>query len=353
MSKRKRKTLPKDFGEKLEQASLAELIAVFDTCELEATGGYSKSSALGFYNCPDALVRWLVEQGADIDARDSYQRTALHHRSSSWIGGVDLLIDLGADIEARDYQDETPLHAAAKSHKAAAITALIRRGADVGATSRYGLNALQVSLASARNADIVETEQIAKALLQAGVAVDERVLEEVQRIGREFEFHRATFNPDYLEATDAALAGLYRLFNMTPVATRKVHDGHSAIEVAAAGWPEQHQQLWELLVPSSGAAATVQGEVIRLSGRITREIHHNGAGNWDADFRQMLAALIEYLGAGKPLPGADLQDAQSLGKALRGGADDAGHCERLCELAVRWVQGNPQPLALKAPGYER
>ena len=113
MGKRKRKTLPKDFGQLLDQASFAELVAVFDACELEATGGYSKSTALGFYNCPDELVRWLVEQGADINARDTYQRTPLHHRSSSWIGGIDLLLDLGADIEAQDYQGYTPLHAAA------------------------------------------------------------------------------------------------------------------------------------------------------------------------------------------------------------------------------------------------
>ena len=30
MAKRKRKTLPKDFGQLLEQASLDELVAVFD-----------------------------------------------------------------------------------------------------------------------------------------------------------------------------------------------------------------------------------------------------------------------------------------------------------------------------------
>nr|GFD28236.1 hypothetical protein [Tanacetum cinerariifolium] len=86
MGKRKRKTLPKDFDQLLKDAPLAELIEVFDVCELEATGGYSKSTALGFYNCPDDLVRWLVVQGADVDARDHYQRTALHHRSSSWKG---------------------------------------------------------------------------------------------------------------------------------------------------------------------------------------------------------------------------------------------------------------------------
>lgn len=353
MGKRKRKTLPKDFAQLLEQASFAELVAVFDGCELEATGGYSKSTALGFYNCPDELVRWLVGQGADIDARDTYQRTPLHHRSTSWIGGVDLLLDLGADIEAQDYQGDTPLHAAAKSHKAEAIAALIRRGADVDARNRQGHSVLQIALATTRNADIEATAKIAQTLLAAGLQCDESLLAEVERIGREFEFHRATFNPDYLEATQAALACLYRLFDVTPVASRKVHDGHSAILVTATGWFEQHQQLWALLIPSSGAAATVQGEVIRVSGRISREIHHNGSANWDGDFKAMLAALVGHVSSGVPLPAADLAEARALAVALRGGNDDAEHTDRLCELAVHWVIANPQPLPLAAPAYSR
>ena len=41
MTKKKRKTLPKNFDEMLASAPLDELIAIFDVCELEATGGYS------------------------------------------------------------------------------------------------------------------------------------------------------------------------------------------------------------------------------------------------------------------------------------------------------------------------
>ncbi|WLH62058.1 ankyrin repeat domain-containing protein [Pseudomonas sp. FP2300] len=353
MGKRKRKTLPKDFAQLLEHASFAELVAVFDECELEATGGYSKSTALGFYNCPDELARWLVEQGADINARDTYQRTPLHHRSSSWIGGVDLLLDLGADIEAQDYQGYTPLHAAANSHKAEAIAALIRRGASVDARSRQGQDVLHIALATTRNADIEATAKIAQTLLAAGLQSDDGMLAEVQRIGREFEFHRASFNPDYLEATDAALASLYRLFDVTPVASRKVHDGQAAIVVTANGWPDQHQQLWELLVPSSGAAATTQGEVIRISGRISREIHHNGSANWDADFKAMLAALVDHVGSAVSLPAAELAETRALAVALRNGNDDAEHTDRLCELAVRWVIANPQPVPLAMPSYSR
>ena len=175
----------------------------------------------------------------------------------------------------------------------------------------------------------------------------------MQRIGREFEFHRASFNPDYLEATDAALASLYCLFDVTPVASRKVHDGQAAIVVATSGWRDQYQQLWELLVPSSGAAVTAQGEVIRISGRISREIHHNGSANWDADFKAMLAALVSLVGSAVSLPAAELAEAGALAAVLRGGNDDAEQTDRLCELAVRWVIANPQPVPLAMPSYSR
>lgn len=353
MGKRKRKTLPKDFGQLLDNAPFAELIAVFDVCELEATGGYSKSTALGFYNCPDELVRWLVERGADIDARDHYQRTALHHRSSSWKGGVDLLLDLGADIEAQDYQDETPLHAAIKSHKADAIAALIRRGANTEIKTRQGHSLLHLALLTTSNGDIAATAKIAEILLDAGSQIEDAMRSEVQRIGRGFEFSRAGFNPDYLETTDAGLATLYRLFNVTPVAARVLHDDQAAIVVTAGDWPAQHQQLWELLVPSSGAATTAQGEVIRISGRISREINGNGSANWDADFKKMLNALVGHFGSAVPLGDLELAEARTLAAELKNGTDPAEHSDRLCELAVCWVIANPQPLPLSAPSYRR
>lgn len=353
MAKRKRKTLPKDFGDLLEQASFTELTAIFETCGLEATGGYSKCTALGFYNCPDELVRWLVEQGADIDARDEYRRTALHHRSSSWKGGVDLLLDLGADLEAQDHRGETPLQAAVKSHQADAVAALIRRGAKVEVNTRQADSLLHLALLTTSNADIEAMARIAQVLLAAGIPIGDAERAEVQRIGQQFEFHRARFNPEALPATDAALTTLYRVFDVPPVAARQLHNGQDTILVTAEGWPAQHQQLWEWLVPSSGAAATVQGEVIRLSGRLWIEINDNGAANWDADFKKMLKALVEHLGSGVALSDVALAETRASAVELKNGNDPAEHSDRLCERAVDWVIANPQPIPLSTPSYRR
>lgn len=45
---RKRKTLPKNFEELIEVGDLSALKEVFSQCELDARGGYSKSTALSF-----------------------------------------------------------------------------------------------------------------------------------------------------------------------------------------------------------------------------------------------------------------------------------------------------------------
>lgn len=36
----------------------------------------------------DELVRWLVEQGANINAGDNYIRLALHNQEISWRGNI-------------------------------------------------------------------------------------------------------------------------------------------------------------------------------------------------------------------------------------------------------------------------
>ena len=84
---KKRKTLPKDFLELIERGDIDALKAVFDKCEISAYGGYYKASALSFRDIPEGLVRWLVAQGADINATDAiYKYTPLHHHTMGRYG---------------------------------------------------------------------------------------------------------------------------------------------------------------------------------------------------------------------------------------------------------------------------
>ncbi|MUT65684.1 ankyrin repeat domain-containing protein [Paenibacillus sp. NEAU-GSW1] len=349
---KRRKTLPKNFSEWIEEGDISKLQAVFEQCEWNATGGYSKGTALSFYKIPDELVRWLVEQGADINAVDSYKRTPLHAQASSWIGNVRLLLELGSNMEAVDYQGETPLHAAAGSYKTKAVQVLVNNGANIHALNNSRQSPLALALARCRNMDIESLSQIADILLDAGTPVTQEMMESVKRIGETFEFHRENFNKDYLEATDAALSHLYERFEVAPVKNRQMHDGLSRIEVTAMDWQAQHKELWDLLVPSQGHAKTVQGEVIRITGRVSNEILGNGGGNWDSDYKRMLKALIIHLGSGKPLDSSLLIEAETLAESIKNGDGD-DELARLCELAVCWVLSNPNPLQLEQPNYKR
>lgn len=349
---KKKKTLPKNFDELIHAGDLSALKEVFTRCELDARGGYSKSTALSFFEIPNELVRWLVEQGADINAGDNYGITPLHNHAISWCGHTELLLDLGADLEATDYQNETPLFAAASSFKSKAVHSLVTKGANISAKNKMNQTPLEKALAMCRNADIVNMVEVADILLNAGTTITLEMKESIKRIGNDFEFHREGFNKEFLKQTDEALLRLNELFDVPPVEKRKTHDGASSIAVSTKGWQAQHNELWDLLIPSKGHAKTVQGEVIRITGKVSYEILDNGGINWDTQYRKMLKSLIHYFNLGTPLNPDELQEATTLAEELHNGNGN-DEPARLCELAVHWVLSNPNPMMLEQPDYKR
>jgi hypothetical protein len=345
---KKKKLLPKNFEQMLVEGDMAKLQAVFDDCDLNARGGYAKQTALAFAQCPDALARWLVEQGADLSATDTRGNTPLHTRSRNRRGSIDVLLELGADVDSDSASVGTPVHAAAASYHAENTRLLLQRGARVDALNREGLTPLELALRGCSNIDLERMASLAVALLEAGARKTSRMKDFVEDIGKRFEFHRASFNPESVDAASDALDRLYTLFDVPPVRCRQMHDGKSPIVVQASSWQEQHQELWELLVPSKGHAATIQGEVIRISGRIAHELDGNGGVNWDSDFNKMADAFRSYVEAGNPLSPSDLADAATV---IRDVKRRSGDLARLCELAVAWVLSNPIPIELEAPPH--
>lgn len=143
---------------------------------------------------------------------------------------------------------------------------------------------------------------------------------------------------------------LHALFDVAPVPRRAMHDGTAPIVATGERRKDRFEELWDRLIPSRGAAATVQGEVVRLAGRIVRELDGNGRVNWDGPYRRMADAWLAHVGSARPLPAKALAEAARLiAEAKRRGGD----VERLCALAVAWVALNPEPVALPTPDYER
>ncbi|MCD6048689.1 MAG: hypothetical protein K0Q55_92 [Verrucomicrobia bacterium] len=350
MAKAKRKTLPKDIKSLLEKATIAELKAVFETCEIDARGGYGKQTALALDECPDDLARWLVAQGADLSATDTWGNTPLHERARSRRGSIEVLLALGADVHSTSSSIGTPLHAAAASYHAAHARLLLQYGARVDELNKERLSPLELALRGCNNIEIENMVLLAKTLLDAGAKKTPRMKGFVEEIGQRFEFHRSAFARESVDAVSNALDELYGIFEVQPVPRRQLHDSTSPLVVTAITWQDQHEELWRLLVPSSGHAATVQGEVIRISGRISRELDGNGGINWDAEYKRMADALLEHVQGGKPLSLPDLFEITTIISEIK---RKDGDCARLAELAVKWVMQNPAPVKLKPPSYQR
>ena len=350
MAKAKKKLLPKDFEQMLVAGDITKLQAIFDSCDLNARGGYGKQSALAFDQCPDTFVRWLVAQGADLSTVDSWGRTPLHARAGSHRARIDVLLELGADVNSDSASIGTPLHAAARAQHAENARLLLEWGARVDAVNREGLTPLELGLRDCDNISLERMASLAIVLLEAGAKRTSRMKDLVEKIGKEFEWHRAAYNPAGVDAASAALDRLYDIFDVSPVPRRLIHDAKSLIVVNATSWQEQHQELWELLVPSTGHAATIQGEVIRISGRIAYELEDNGGVNWDTDFNKMADAFLEYIQTGNPLSPPHNADAAAI---VREAKRKSGDLARLCKIAVAWVLLNPIPAKLEPPPHYR
>lgn len=356
MTKKKRVTLPENFKELADNGDIESLKALYQRCELYASydGRYGLNTALHYGGVPDELVRWLVEQGFDIDIENYYGRTPLYQQATLGRDTVKLLFELGADIEKSDRYGDTPLHTAAQFFHPEIVEFLVEKGANVCRKNDMGQTPLASSLSVCRNADISSAAEISAILIQAGDKVTEDMKEMVKRIGEEFEFHRENFNKDYLAETDAGLKRLYTLFAVGPVAQRKIHDGISSIIVEDGSWENQYESLWNLLIPPEGAAKTVQGEVIRITGRVRDELYRNGGANWDRNYRKMLNGLLRYFASGTPLSEKQLEEVKLLTSSIRAkGADEDDITNRLCELSVLWVLSNPDPIPLGKPDYDR
>ena len=291
---KKKKTLPANFYELIEAKDLDALKAVFNECELNAYDRRSfKKPALSFYEIPLELMDWLIAQGADINVKDEYDRTPLYyHAQVNNVEKVALLLEKGADIESKAAYDETPLFGAGYHPEVTAL--LIAKGADVKAKNDMKHTPMEAMLHTVQSIDISKAAKTAELYLKAGLKPTKFTKEQITRIGEDFEFHREKFNPEYLEETDAGLQQLYKLFNVPPVPRRIQHDGQSSIILTGDTWEKRYMQAWDSLVPSNGSAATVQGEVVRIAGRINLELLRNAMGNWDRNTARcsLLLAVI-------------------------------------------------------------
>lgn len=99
-----------------------------------------------------AVVRLLIEHGADVAATTRDAETPLHVAAIYGFAPlVRLLLENGADISAKASEDLTPLHSAASDGKEAVVRLLLAKGADASAKSTEGKTPADLAAASSHH----------------------------------------------------------------------------------------------------------------------------------------------------------------------------------------------------------
>jgi hypothetical protein len=94
-----------------------------------------------------ALAELFLEMGFDINAVKEEERTALHAAANSGVSKtVKWLLEHGANVNARGRMGRTPLHLAAERNTSSkTVEILVEWGADINAKDDQGLTALDVA----------------------------------------------------------------------------------------------------------------------------------------------------------------------------------------------------------------
>ncbi len=95
-----------------------------------------------------ALARWLIEQGADVNAAaENPQRVAPVHAAAAVRDRetLRLLLERGADANAKQQMDYTPLHGAASRGDVEMAELLLAHGADANARTGDGMTPADVA----------------------------------------------------------------------------------------------------------------------------------------------------------------------------------------------------------------
>ena len=362
---RLRKTLPADIEQIIASGDVEAVARAVERCEVGAyLRGDAYESRLMHFPASEEITDFLLARGEDINSRDRYERTPIHARvRSRCLDQIPLLIARGGDINARDTSDQTALFDVVERFSVSDVEQMIAWGADplVTADSRvYGKATLVENVVSWHNfLDAPRALAVIRLLLSVGAPVGERVSTALRSMDRT----RCTFIthglPDHLsqsrvDEASAALSELCALFGVEQREAQRAPVVGERLELdPSVPALRQHGQLWDLLVPDSGQCQTLQGEVIRIAGRVGHEVYDNGGINWDRSFGKLLDQYLRVVASGVSLSPDSLSRAEAAVASLKARSMNTGDVDEITKLAVEWVRLNPVLVEMDLPDVGR
>jgi hypothetical protein len=118
-------------------------------------------------------------------------------------------------------------------------------------------------------------------------------------------------------------------------------------------WKKEHQRLWAALVPKQGQADTLQGEIIRIVGKLTDEAYRNGNRNWDTDCERMWRFVGAHLDDPETFTEEERELIGNLVEEIIEDKDcpdvlgDGSAIDVVNEKAVDWCMAHPDPIPHK------
>ena len=116
---------------------------------------------------------------------------------------------------------------------------------------------------------------------------------------------------------------------------------------------EEFRNLWDQLVPQSGNAGTVQGQLILCAGRLSSEWRRNGNMNVAAApefFQSFCDTVKQHICSDDSPIASELQGRvqEALDLVMENGRDPSIHVDEeeydaISDACVLWCRANPQP----------
>lgn len=343
----KSKVLLKNYSDIVFSRDMDAFNKMFEKCDITAIIPRTKNmNILSFPGLNIKQLQFLIDNRIDINGDCGNGLSAVAYQANS-VEKLKLLIQNGADINLKiSAYPGSALEYAEAHHFINNISNLIECGVNADKIN------LEEMIYYTQNTNIVSLLKITKYKLSKGEEITEKMRNMIYSLGEKFEFYRDSYDKNSVDEVSEALYELYKIYDVEPVPKRVLFDGKSDIVVTAKKWQQQHEELWKMLVPAQGFANTVQGEVIRIVGKVLYELLDNGGINWDSDFKRMVEAIPKYLKKGKSNDSSLLEEVDNIVKHFSKQTDESTLC-RLNELVVNWVIANPKPIKLTKVDYTR